>query len=107
MSGKSGWFMASQKIAGTDVRMLICSSPIAWRKACTSKAGITTVVPFSWVVTISWLLQPVTWNSGTETRLRRWTSSGKDMTRRQVSLFDRKFSWVVIAPLGKPVVPLV
>ena len=64
-------------------------------------------MPFNWVVTISWLLQPVTWNRGTETRLRTWTSSGKDMTRRQVSLFDRKFSWVVIAPLGDPVVPLV
>ena len=29
------------------------------------------------------------------------------MTRRHVSQLDRKFSWVVIAPLGKPVVPLV
>ena len=107
MSAKFGWLIASQKIAGTDVRMLICSSTIACRNACTSNAGMTTVVPLSWVVMISWLLQPVTWNSGTDTRLRRWTSSGKRMTRRQVSLFDRKFSWVVIAPLGNPVVPLV
>ena len=68
---------------------------------------MTTVVPFIWVVMISWLLQPVTWKSGTDTRLRRWTSSGKRMIRRHVSLFDRKFSCVVMAPLGKPVVPLV
>ncbi len=34
-------------------------------------------------------------------------SDGILKTRRQVSLFERKFSWVVIAPLGKPVVPLV
>ena len=27
--------------------------------------------------------------------------------RRQVSALDRKFSWEVTAPLGKPVVPLV
>ena len=32
---------------------------------------------------------------------------GSLVTRRHVSLLDRKFSWVVIAPLGKPVVPLV
>ncbi len=29
------------------------------------------------------------------------------MMRRHVSLLDRKFSWVVIAPFGNPVVPLV
>ena len=66
-----------------------------------------TVVPFIWVVITSWLLQPVTWNSGTDTRLRRCTSSGNCMIRRHVSLFDRKFSCVVMAPFGKPVVPLV
>ncbi len=94
-------------MAGTDVRMLIRSSTIVRRNSCTSNAGMITVVPFICVVTMSWLLQPVTWNSGTDTRLRRWTSSGKRMIRRHVSLFDRKFSCVVIAPFGKPVVPLV
>ena len=39
-SAKFGWFIASQKIAGTDVSMLICSSTIARRNACTSKAGM-------------------------------------------------------------------
>ena len=29
------------------------------------------------------------------------------MARTHVSMFDRKFSWVTIAPFGKPVVPLV
>ena len=68
---------------------------------------MTTVVPFICVVMINWLLHPVTWNKGTETRLRRWTSPGRRMMRRHVSLLDRKFSWVVIAPFGNPVVPLV
>ena len=68
---------------------------------------MTTVVPLSWVVMMSWLLQPVTWNSGTDTRLRRWRVGGSCMIRLHVSLLDRKFSCVVIAPLGKPVVPLV
>ena len=66
-----------------------------------------TVVPLSWVVMMSWLLHPVTWNSGTDTRLRRCVSGGSCMIRLHVSLFDRKFSCDVIAPLGKPVVPLV
>ena len=34
-------------------------------------------------------------------------SNGRGITRRQFSMFAKKFSWVVIAPLGKPVVPLV
>ena len=80
---------------------------MACRNAWTSNAGMTTVVPPIWVVMISWLLHPVTWNSGTDTRLRRWTSSGNCMIRRHVSLLDRKFSCVVMAPLGNPVVPLV
>ena len=32
---------------------------------------------------------------------------GQRAMRRQVSVFERKFSCVVIAPFGKPVVPLV
>ena len=94
-------------MAGTDVSTLIRSSTDARRKACTSKAGMITTVPPSISVMSSWLLQPVTWNIGTEIRLRISTSSGKPITRRQVSQFERKFSCVVMAPLGKPVVPLV
>ena len=40
----------------------------------------------------------------------RWpgrSSRSMSITRIAVSTLDRKFSWVVIAPLGKPVVPLV
>ena len=83
------------------------SSTIASRKALTSKAGMITVVPAVSQATSSWLLQPVTWKSGTEISWRSPGSSGSAMTRRAVSVFDRKFAWVVIAPFGNPVVPLV
>ena len=54
-------------------------------------------------------MQPVTWNRGTDTRLRVAGPVVRSMsiTRIAVSTFERKFSWLVIAPLGKPVVPLV
>ena len=54
----------------------------------------------------SWLLQPVTWNSGTEIRLRSCVVGDAGLRTRS-RLLDRKFSWVVIAPFGNPVVPLV
>ena len=66
-----------------------------------------TVVPPSSQATSSWLLQPVTWNSGTDTSVRSSTSRGRPTTRRAVSQFARKFACVSIAPFGKPVVPLV
>lgn len=48
----------------------------------------------------------MTWNSGTLIRLRTSGSyRGRPTARRQLSLLDRQFSWEVIAPLGKPVVP--
>jgi hypothetical protein len=65
-----------------------------------------TAVPPTYSATSSWLLQPVTWNSGTEIRVRSPEGS-TDSERRQVSALDRKFSWLVTAPLGNPVVPLV
>jgi hypothetical protein len=102
---KLGWLIASQNTAGTEVSRSMRSSTIAWRNSWTPKAGIITV-PASRQVGRSWLLQPVTWNNGTETRLRI-PPQGMSMMRRQVSTLDRKFSWVVMAPLGKPVVPLV
>ena len=54
-------------------------------------------------------MHPVTWKSGTDTRLRVDGPSARSTpsTRIAVSTLDRKFSWLVIAPLGKPVVPLV
>ena len=55
----------------------------------------------------SWLLHPVTWNSGTDTSVRTLPSKGSGTMRRQVSMFERNPSCVVIAPLGNPVVPLV
>ena len=106
-SSKFGWFMASQKMAGTEVSTLMRSSSTACRKDWTSNAGMITVVPPIWVVMTSWLLHPVTWNSGTDTRLRTAWPSRKPITRLQVSEFDRKFSCVVMAPFGNPVVPLV
>jgi hypothetical protein len=39
--------------------------------------------------------------------LRTLPSIGSETTRRQFSLLLRKFACVVIAPFGKPVVPLV
>ena len=82
------------------------SSAMVRRKACGSNAGMITEVPATAVTTRSWELQPVTWKSGTEISVDS-CSRGSDRQRRQVSMLDRKFSWVVIAPLGKPVVPLV
>ena len=75
--------------------------------ASTSNAGMITVVPPSSQATSSWLLQPVTWNSGTETSVRSSALAGRPTHARAVSQLDRKFAWVVIAPFGKPVVPLV
>ena len=68
---------------------------------------MTTAVPPMYSATSSWELQPVTWNSGTEIRVRRSAPGSADSPRRQVSTLERKFSWLVTAPLGKPVVPLV
>ncbi len=99
--------MASQYTAGTDVSELIRSSPISFRNACTLNAGMMTVVPPEAHMGSNWLLQPVTWNSGTETSVRTLPSKGSGTMRRQVSMFERNPSCVVIAPLGKPVVPLV
>ena len=58
---------------------------------------------------ISWLLQPVTWNSGTETSVEMFGPSARSTARQRnaFSLLVRKFRCEVIAPLGKPVVPLV
>ena len=84
----------------------IRSSSMARRSAPTSKAGMIAAVPPRYRATRSWLLQPVTWNSGTEIRVRR-PAGTTERERRQVSALDRKFSWLVTAPFGKPVVPLV
>ena len=82
---------------------------MARRNAPISKAGMIAAVPPVYIASRSWLLQPVTWNSGTEIRVRRVapSSTAPDRARRHVSALDRKFSWLVTAPLGKPVVPLV
>ena len=68
-----------------------------------------TTVPPSSRTGRSWLLHPVTWNSGTETSVRSDVprSRSKPTQRTAVSVFARKLRCVVIAPLGKPVVPLV
>ncbi len=68
---------------------LIRSSLIARRNACTSNAGIITIASPDSQVGSNWLLQPVTWNNGTETKLRTLPSVGSLTTRRQVSMFDR------------------
>ena len=43
----------------------------------------------------SWLLHPVTWNSGTDTSVRDWLPRSCPRMRRQVSQFDRKFALLV------------
>lgn len=49
--------------------------------------------------------QPVTWTSGTE--ISEVCSGPRSMVRQRMtfSTVDRTFSWVTIAPLGRPVVP--
>src|SRR3954447_21406128 len=66
----SGCDNAYQKMAGTDVTTRMSSSTIARRNRCTSNVGITIVAPRSANVGNSCELHPVTWNSGTDTRLR-------------------------------------
>ena len=66
-----------------------------------------TVVPPHHRVNISWLQHPVTWNSGTDTRLRSRVSPAVPVTRTRFSHVARKHEWASIAPFGKPVVPLV
>lgn len=94
-------------MAGTVVSTSIRSSSIAVRNAPTSNCGMITVVPPRYTSTSSWLLHPVTWNSGTDTSVRDSLPRSRRRIRRQVSQFDRKLACVVTAPLGKPVVPLV
>ena len=65
-----GWVNAYQKMAGTVVTTDARSSTIARRNLCTSNTGMMIVVPQSKSVGSSCELQPVTWNNGTETRLR-------------------------------------
>jgi hypothetical protein len=85
-------------------------SPTAVMKPSRSSAlvRISTVPPTS-SSTMSCELQPVTWNSGTDTSVEVSGPSARStpMTRIAVSEFARKFSCDVIAPFGKPVVPLV
>jgi hypothetical protein len=93
-------------MAGTETSVSMRSSSMACRKAPTSKAGMITAVPPTCTASSSWLLQPVTWNKGTEIRVRR-PSAVTESVLRHVSALERKFSWLVTAPLGNPVVPLV
>src|SRR5207237_601761 len=53
---------------------------------------------------ISWLLQPVTWNRGTETRVEISGPSLRSVNRQRnaFSLFVVKLACEVIAPVGQP-----
>lgn len=66
-----------------------------------------TEVPPSRIATKSWVLQPVTWNSGTEMRVRKRspTSRANPEHRSEFSVLVRNASCVVGTPLGWPVVP--
>src|SRR4051794_20108089 len=66
----SGCDSADQKKADTGETTRKSTPTIARRKRCKSKVGITIVAPRSASVGSSCELQPVTWNSGTDTRLR-------------------------------------
>jgi len=102
----SGCDSAYQKIAGTLVTTLMRSSTIARRNRPTSNVGMTIVQPPSASVGSSCELQPVTWKSGTETRLRSGSNPSRSpRTRMTFSTFVTKLPCVVIAPLGNPVVP--
>ena len=68
---------------------------------------MTTDVPPSAICVMNCELQPVTWNSGTEISVAWSGTRGSSRQRMTFSMVVRKFSWVIIAPLGRPVVPLV
>ena len=97
---KLGWLTASQKMAGVPTTQSVRYSTMALRRSLTLKTGRMTLGTPRRAVTSSWLLQPVTWNSGTEMSMRTPSSAPWNDDRRQVSMFERKFSCVVIAPLG-------
>ena len=92
-------------MVGTLVISEIRCSSIAARNAAGANAGITTDSPprAHWVMNCE--QQPVTWNSGTE--ISETWSGPRSIVRQRMTLStdDRKFSWVTIAPLGRPVVP--
>ena len=97
-------------MAGTETSWLTPCSPTAVKKPSKSSGPerISTRPPSS-SSGISWLLQPVTWNSGTETSVEISGPSERSigLQRSAFSLLVRKFPCEVIAPFGKPVVPLV
>ena len=66
-----------------------------------------TEVPARPVVVSIWVLHPVTWNNGTEMSVRHSSVRSSATQRMTVSMLERKFSWIIMAPLGNPVVPLV
>ena len=55
----------------------------------------------------SWLLHPVVWNNGIEMSVRHSSVRSSGTQRMTFSMLERKFSWVIMAPFGNPVVPLV
>ncbi len=97
-------------MAGTDTSWLTPLAPTAWKNPSKSSGPerISTRPPSS-SIGISWLLQPVTWNRGTETRVEMPGPSERSAARQRkaFSLLVGKFAWEVIAPFGNPVVPLV
>src|SRR5271163_4735246 len=97
-------------MAGTDTSWLTACEPTASKNPSRSSGPerISTLPPSS-STGISWLLQPVTWNSGTDTSVDIVGPSERSANRQrnELSLLVTKLPWEVIAPLGKPVVPLV
>src|SRR5260370_40316502 len=103
---KLGWLMASQNTAGTEVRVLMRSSLVNFKKVCTLNVGMITVVPPPSHATRNWLLQPVTGDSGTATSGRMLPSKARWLTRRQGARVARNASCLAFASHGEPVVPL-
>ena len=96
-------------MAGTAVSTEIRSASIARSHSPASKAGISTVVPAARQVGSHWTRLPITWKSGAGTRFLMSVSGSADSSsaRRADSAADSIARWVSIAPLGRPVVPLV
>ena len=65
-----------------------------------------TAVPPAHSAGSSWLIEPITWNKGTASKLRT-SPNGRASSRSTTSAALTTLPWVSMAPFGAPVVPLV
>ncbi len=92
-------------MVGTPRKTVARSRSMASNTALGSNRGTSDSVPPNRMAMLSTLDRPKTWNSG---RTANVTSSSRTSNRPPATVqFMNSWKWVSIAPLGRPVVPLV